>query len=88
MMIHLSLPEELRPIIEDYTVRGSSIDALVSRLLVSHFSSAIPLEPDTSRAEAVIRVSLLEVELEGIRDHLDLVMKKCADLADEIRGRS
>ena len=87
MKITIPIPEELAKALDDYVGSGRDLDVLIRRLLTAHFTGG-SYEPDVSGADAVIRLSLLESDLDHVKDQLDRIKKECADLAAEIRRRS
>lgn len=87
MKITIPIPEELAKALDDYVGSGRDLDVLIRRLLTAHFTGG-SYEPDVSGADAVIRLALLESDLNQVKDRLSRIMKECADLGIEIRGRS
>ncbi len=87
MKIDISFPDELAKALDEYAASGRSPDVLINRLITAHFTGG-SYAPDVSGADAVIRLSLLESDLDHVKDQLDRIKKECVDLAADIRGRS
>ncbi len=87
MKMDISFPDELAKALDEYAASGRSPDVLINRLLTAHFTGG-SYEPDVLRADAVIRLSLLETDLNQVKDRLSRIMKECEDLGIEIRRRS
>ncbi|MCQ1538576.1 hypothetical protein FTO68_06200 [Methanocalculus taiwanensis] len=87
MKIDISIPEELAKALDEYKASGRSPDVLVSKLLAAYFTGG-SYEPDVSQVDSGILLDILQTDLERIKDQLSRIMKECADLGIEIRGRS